>query len=146
MGVYVARMDNISISAARTLVQVNAPATSSLEILRAWVSFNSVTSTAIEVRLKRVTTAGTGTSFTAIQLSGQADAFDGTCTNNHTAEGTLGDELIREFINYLNGFIYLPIPEERIVVPPSARIALDLPTAPGAAVNISAGIVFRPAA
>lgn len=144
MGVYVARFDNTAISTARTLVQVNAPSSAAIEILRAWISFNSVISTALEARLKRVTTAGTGTSFTAIQLSAQTDAFDGTCSNNHTAEGTLGDELIREFVNYLNGFLYLPVPEERIVVKPSDRIALDFPTAPGASVNVSAGIVFRP--
>jgi hypothetical protein len=140
-GIYVARHDATSVSGAITLVQINAPATAAIEVLRAWCTFASTTSTAIGVRLARRSTAGTGSSFTAIVLNGAA-AFSGTCTYNHTAEGTLGDSIIREQVNYLNGFLYLPVPEERIIVPPSGRISLGFPSAPGAAVTVTAGIVF----
>jgi len=140
-GIYVARFDAISISTARTMVQVNAPATAILEIIRMWVSFSATTSLATEIGVKRVTTAGTNTSFTPIKLH-PADATSGaTAGVNATAEGTIGDVIWREFVNQQSGWVYLPVPEERIVVGPSGRIALYLPTAP-AAVTVSAGIIW----
>jgi len=141
-GIYLAQLAATSVSIAKTLVQINAPADAPIELLRAWVSFNSVTSTAIEIGIKRVSTAGTGTSFTALLLRQGNAAFGGTTTTDHTAEGTIGDVLMRSFVNYLNGFLYLPIPEERIIIQPSGRLSLYLPTAPGAAVTISAGVIF----
>lgn len=140
--VYIARLDATSVSTARTLVQVNAPATAAVEIIRMYVSFSTNTSTAIDIRVKRVTTAGTGTAFTPIQLNGRTLASGTTATNNHTAEGTIGDVLWRDTVNMLNGWLYLPVPEERFFVPPSGRLAIDFPTAPSA-VTVNAGIVFH---
>lgn len=139
-GIYVARFDATAISTARTMVQVNAAATRALEIIRVWVSFSTTTSTATEIRLKQITTAGTGTTFTPIRLAGESTATAGA-TNNHTAEGTLGDVYIREYVNQLNGYLYLPVPEERVIVAPSGRFAVEFPTAP-ASVTVSAGIVW----
>jgi hypothetical protein len=140
---YVARLDATAVSTARTLVQLNAPSSATLEIIRAWVQFASTTSTVIDVRAKRVSTAGTGTSFTPVQLNGRTLAAGATATVNHTAEGTIGDVLWRETVNYLSGWLYLPVPEERWTVPPSGRLAIDLPSAPGASVTITAGIVWH---
>lgn len=140
-GVYTALQPNIAITGAVTLVQVNGPSDAAVEILRAWVTFNSTTSTMIEVGLKTVSTAGTATTVTPGIHTGAA--FGGTASRTHTAEGTLvDDDYPREFVNYLNGFLYLPTPEERIRIAPSGRLALYLPTAPGASVNITAGITF----
>lgn len=47
-----------------------------------------------------------------------------------SAEGTDGDILWREGFNVLNGFKYLPVPEERIVVPGGGIIGLKFFTAP----------------
>ena len=141
VGVYTALQPNIAITGAVSLVQVNAPSDASVDIIRAWATFNSVTSTAIEVALKTVSTAGTGTSVTPGIHFGAA--FGGTATRTHTAEGTLvDDDYPREFVNYLNGFLWLPTPAERMRLAPSGRISIYLPTAPGASVNITAGIVF----
>lgn len=141
-GIYIARMDNVSISAARTLVQYNGAATIIAVPLQFGLTFNSVASTAIRVRVAKRTTAGTGSAFTLVRLSG-APTPAGSATNNHTAEGTLGDTLFDDFVNYLEPGkpFLLPIPEGRIVLAPSERISIDLPSAPGAAVNISAHIV-----
>lgn len=141
-GIYVARLDAVSVAAARTLVQLNAPATRVLEVIRAWVQFDTTTSGSQDIRLKRVTTAGTGTAFAPILLRPADAAAATTVTTNHTAEGTLGAELWREEVNVLNGFLWLPVPEERIIVGPSGRLALDLPVAPAAAVVVTAGIVW----
>lgn len=139
-GIYIARLDNTAVSAARTLVQYNGASTIIAVPLEFGLTFNSITSTAIRVRIAKHTTAGTGTSFTLIRLAG-APTPAGAATNNHTAEGTLGDTIYDDFVNYLDGKPFkLPIPEGRIVLAPSERIAIDFPSAPGASVNISAYI------
>ncbi len=143
IGVYTALQPDIAITGAVTVVQVNAPATAAVDVIRAWVTFDSVVSTAIEVALKTVSTAGTATTVTPGQHWPGSAAFSGTASRTSTAEGTLvDDDFPREFVNYLNGWLYLPVPEERLRIAPSGRVALYLPTAPGASVNISAGIVF----
>ena len=141
-GIYVARMDAVSVTIAKTLVGINAPAGKICEIIRAWVDFSSTTSTVIDVRLKRHTAAGTSTAFTPLLLHPGDIAAGATAGINYTAEGTLGDILLRNTVNYLNGFLYLPVPEERLIVGPSGRFGIELPTAPGAAVTITAGIIW----
>lgn len=140
LGVYAVLFEDVAISTARTLCQVNAGSDQPFEVIRAWLTFNLVTSTAIEVALKQVSTGGTGTGFTA-EPHREGVAFGGTMTIDHTAEGTLVDHLYRRFVNYLAPFDYLPVPEERFRAVGGERIALSFPTAPGAAVNVSAGIV-----
>ncbi len=138
-GVYAVLFENTAISTARTLCQVNAGADQPFDVIRAYLTFNSTTSTALEVALKAVSTAGTGTAFTAEPIR-EGQAFDGSMSINNSAEGTLVDHLLREFVNFLAGFRYLPVPEERIRVAGGGRIALAFPTAP-AAVNVSAGMI-----
>jgi hypothetical protein len=140
IGVYSTKLDATVVATARTLVQYNASATNIGVVLRAWVSQNlSETSTQEEVEIQRVTTAGTGTAGNLRALATYGAAL-GTTTVNHTAEGTAGDSLIREGFNILNGWLWVPTPEERIVVPPSGRVVLKFPVAPASA-TWSAGLV-----
>ena len=142
-GIYVARLDAVVISTAITLIQVNAPATAALEIIRVWVGQTlSETSTQESIQILRTTTAGTGTSFTPILLRPGDAAAGATATTNHSGEGSAGDSLLREGFNILNGWLYLPVPEERIIVAPSGRIALKFPVAPASA-TWQAGIIWR---
>lgn len=141
-GIYIARVDNTAFSTARTLVQYNAASTIIAVPLQFGLTFNSITSTAIRVRIAKHTTAGTGTSFTLVRLAG-APTPAGSATNNHTAEKTLGDVIFDDFVNYLDGKpMILPIPEGRVVLAPSERIAIDFPSAPGASVTLSAHIMI----
>jgi len=55
---------------------------------------------------------------------------------------TAGDVIIRDTFNVLNGYLYLPVPEERIVVPPGCALSLDLPVAPFNASSLNAGITW----
>ncbi len=97
-GIYVARLDATSVSVAKTLVGINASASKACEIIRAWVQFSSTVSTVIDIRAKRHTTAGTSTSFTPLLLQPGNSAAGATAGNNYTAEGTLGDVLLRETV------------------------------------------------
>jgi hypothetical protein len=140
LGVYSVLLQDVSVSTAITLSQVNAGADQPFEVVRAYVTFDTITSTSIEVGMKQVSTAGTGTAFTA-EPHREGVAFAGSMSINHTAEGTLVDELLAEHINALSGFRYLPVPEERFRAVGGERIALYFVTAP-AAISVNAGIVI----
>lgn len=138
LGVYSVLLQDVSVSTLRTLCQVNAGADQPFEIVRAWVTFDTIVSTSIEVGLKTVSTAGTGSAFTA-EPHREGVAFAGTMSTDHTAEGTLDDEKLAEHVNALAGFRYLPVPEERFRAVGSERYALYFVTAP-AAIAVNAGI------
>jgi len=48
-----------------------------------------------------------------------------------TAEGTDGDVCFRSGFNVLNGWVYLPVPEERLFIPAAGILGLKYMTAPG---------------
>jgi len=140
--VYVARLSSVSVSVVKTLIQVTAPSTAHLKILRAWISNDASETSQQEVaQILRKTAGGTGTSFTPIKLDPNDAVAGATVINNLTAEGTDGDILISEGFNILNGWLYVPVPEERIIVPPGGIIGLKLATL-AAAFTVSAGLVW----
>jgi hypothetical protein len=148
-GLYVVNMTRVSVSAAITLIQLQAGATNRLEIVEARVSqSNSTTSTMQPVQIMRKSAAGTVTSFTPLLLStGDAvsTAVGGAAATgtNASAEGTDTDILVQDVFNILNGWLYLPVPEQRPVVDGAGIIGLKLPVAPGSALTITASITFK---
>lgn len=142
---YVILMEGVSVSGAITLIEFTAAADAIVEVISAWVSQGaSETSTQEVIRILRKTAVGTGTAFTPRLLSPNTDAaFGGTARTNMTAEGTAGDILHREGFNILNGFFYKPVPDERIIVPPSGILGIGFAVAPAAAITISAGMIIR---
>jgi len=138
---------NVTTSTAITIIQIKAGASRPLKILRAWVTqSDSTTSTQTGIQLLRKTAAATVTSYTPLLMrpndpvANAAGSTSGTGITA-TAEGTDGDILIEEGFNILNGWLYLPIPEERIIVPVNGIIGLKFPVAPGSALY-KAGIIF----
>lgn len=146
-GLYQIQMSAVSVSTAITLLQIKAGTAKAVRILRAWVAQSgSTTSTMQRIRLVRKSAAATVTSFTPILLTGAqaANAAGGTSATGHTAsgEGTDGDILLDDVFNILNGWVWIPTPEERIIVPVGGMIGLKFPAAPGAALTVTAGIIF----
>lgn len=133
-------MSAVSVSTAKSLIQLHAPSTRAVELVRASVTFSSTTSTAQRVRLIRQTTAGTGTTGTVNSID--SSTVSSTSLTNCTAEGTDGAVMDEQYVNVLNGYLWLPVPEERIIIPPSGYLALKLPDAPGAATTMSALLVW----
>ena len=143
MRAYVARLDATAVTGAITLIQVTAPSTSGIHLLRAWCSQSSSASAAqLPIELIRKTATVTGTSFTPLAMDENDPAAASTVLVNATAEGTDGNILIRECWDYLNGWLWVPTPDERIAVKAGGLVALKLPTAPSASVTLQAGIVF----
>lgn len=134
-GMYTVHGDAQTVSTAITILEVAAPATAILKIYRAWVEQSSVTtSTATRIRLLRKTGTITGTATPPTPTAVDASAASGVTVKwIATVEGTDGNVLIEEAFNYLNGWVWLPVPEERIIVPPSGIIALKFPAAPTSA-------------
>jgi len=143
---YSVTMAGTSVSAAKDLFRLSAPSTGIVELIR-WegTQDTSETSEQLPWSLYRASTDGTGTSATARPFEVLDAAFSGTCVVNLSADTTKSptEALWRSGQNIGVGVLYHPVPEERIIIPPSGRLVGRLETAPGAAINISMTITFR---
>jgi len=132
-----------------TLIQLKSGANVVCVILRASITQSNITASTMQnVQIRRTTTAGTVTSQTPI-LTDKGDAAANSAGGaaatgvNATAEGTGGDVLYAADFNLLNGWLYVPVPEERIIVgPANPYLGIFLPTVPSSSVTMSATLVF----
>lgn len=144
-GTYTVHGDAQAVSTAITILEVTAPSVSCLQLIRAWVGQSSSTSSAmarIQILRKSATITGTASPPTPRPLEIGMPASGVTVKWIATGEGTDGVLLDEETFNILNGWLWLPVPEERIWVPPSGIIALKFPAAPTSA-NWTFGMTFR---
>lgn len=146
-GAYSVFMNNVAVTGAITLVQIK-PVTVSIVLLRAWFNQSNITTSGqqrIQILLK--TAAATVTSATPQPLYGSDQAAksvgstSGTGTNA-SGEGTDGNVIYPDAFNILTGWLWVPVPEERITIPAGVIVALKLPTAPGASTTVTAGFTF----
>jgi hypothetical protein len=135
----------VTVSTAITVIQIKAGANNGLEIVRASVTQRGSTVSAQEdiafVRKTNpctVTAAIDATDNTATILKRDPNQSAASATLSTTATGITstsegnpdGNIILREAFNVLNGWMYLPVPEERIYVPPAGILALKFITAP----------------
>ena len=143
MPIYSSMLDPISASTAITLLQLRTSTSSVVEILRVWVGASTTTSTAVQIQFVRKTASATGTTSASVyKLHPNDPAASASVGTFATGEGTDGDVLYRDTFNALNGWLYLPVPEERITIGPSAAFGIKLPVAPTATV-LNVGITWR---
>jgi hypothetical protein len=147
MRVYEVSMNNVAVTGAITLVQLKAGTASILRILRAWCSQSNLTASAQQtIEIVRKSAAATVTSFTPLlndpgdKASNMVSGVSATGTNA-SAEGSDGDILYRDNFSVLNGWLWVPTPEERIIVGPSGIIGLKFPIAPASSMTTSAGFI-----
>lgn len=133
-----------TVSTAITILEITAPSTNALIIHRAWIFAATTTAGVVEVQLLRKSAACTGTASPPTPAPLDASAASGATVRwKATAEGTAGNILYDSGMRLDGGeWVYLPVPEERIIVPPSGIIALKFATAP-ASTNFSAGIIYE---
>lgn len=133
---YAFRRQITNLTADRAMLQIQAPTTKSIILARAYVSQNSVeTSTQTGVRLVRKSAAATVTAAVIANDVRPLDSNDaastvqvGTSATGYAAStaGTNSDTLIQESYNIVgSGWLWLPVPEMRIVVPATTIIALE---------------------
>lgn len=136
---------------AVTQIQIQAPTARSITIIRAWVSQASTTTSAqVKVQILRMSAGATVTAATIAADVRPMDPDDaastvqvGTAATGFTATvaGTESDIMMSDNFNVVNGWLYLPVPEERIITSGGGRIALKFATAPPAG-TYDVGIVF----
>jgi hypothetical protein len=141
-----------TVSTAITVLQLKPGTNGPAEILRASMSQSgNTTSTQVAIALQRksaaatVTIAVAGTNVNKMNpISPTADASLGTSATGFTAsaEGTPTDYAVKRGFNILNGFEWLPTPEERVMVPQSGFLGLTFVTAPPSTVYYGE-LVFR---
>ena len=146
-GVYLLSINSVSISGTNPILQLKPASSFNCEIIRAWcVQSGSTTSTQQRIQLSRFSAAATVTSFTPLVLNGAqaAKAVGSTSGTGHTgsSSGTETDILYPDVFNILNGWLYVPVPEERIVIKSGDILGMRFPTPPGTALTVTAGIIF----
>lgn len=141
-GVYNLIRSSVTTSTAITIQQVTVPAATAAEFTRAWVNQSTITTSAqTRIQFLRKSTAATVTSQTPALLSVSMQAskcVGGTGATGITAtvEGTDAAVYLEEGFNIVNGWLYLPVPEERIMLI-NTTVGLKFPTAPTSAGFVS---------
>lgn len=138
-GAYNLVRSSVTTSTAITIEQVTVVAGTMAEYTRAWCNQSTITATAAtRIQLLRKSAVATVTSQTPVALGNgmQASKCVGGATATGitaTGEGTDGVVYIEEGFNIVgNGWLYLPVPEERIYQI-TTSIGLKFPTAPTSA-------------
>ncbi len=137
--------------ADRALLQIQAPTDTSIVLLRAWVNQTaSTTSAQVGVRIVRKSAAAAVTAAVIASDVFPLDPDDTASTlqvgaaatgYNASTAGTNSGTIMEEGFNLVGGgYLYLPVPEERITVKAGGIIALEAVTAMTA--TLEAGIVF----
>jgi len=160
MSIYSVTMKDQTIIASADLVNIHTDSTlatagSNIEILRAWCSQGSTeTSEQLGIQLcLQASTFGTFTSATPTPhfLGGKISGIVGGTAG---AEGTAGVDastngagtkttIIADGFNNLNGWLWVPTPEERIIVPADTSITLAMIGTATTLTNWYAGITYR---
>ena len=144
-GLYTLIRAAVTTSTAITINQVLVPVVTSAEVTRAWCNQSTITTTnQTRVQLNRCATVGTVTSATATPAQNGMQAskcVGGTTATGITAtiEPGTANTWWSEGFNIVNGILYLPVPEARMLISGSASgtgtpvITLKFPTAPASA-------------
>lgn len=158
--VYTVSFENQTVVADETLVIIHTASAltsrgSNIELLRAWCSQRgSVASQMLGIMLAQKATAfGTYTSTTPSPhfLGGPASGIAGgtagaaaTAGTDASAEGAgTVTQTIADDFNILNGYLWVPTPEERIIVPADVAVILKLIGTPTTLTGWTAGITYQ---
>lgn len=147
--VYTIEFANISVSAVQDLIAATATANMAFEVHEVAIGFLSTAIQNLRVSLKRLpvtVTAGSGGSAATPQKTNNGDAA-ATVTGrvNDTTQATTSGtpSIVRgDVINTVNGFLYQPAKDDRIVIAPSQAFIVSLDTAPSSAINVSGTLTF----
>ena len=153
-------MNNQTIVADATLIIIRTASSattraSRIELLSARVGqFGSTTSQNLGIMIaKKVSAFGTYTSTTpepievgttASGITGSTSAAAASAGTDASAEGAgAATPIVIDAFNVLNGWLWVPVPEERIVVPLDTAVVLKIIGTPGSLVNWNACLSYR---
>jgi hypothetical protein len=120
-----------TILTAITIIQAVASATKPLVMIRGWVTESaSPTAAQAGIEIVRKSAAGTTTAITPVPVRPSQGTVSATAGHNASAEGTVTDVHDGEGMNVVNGWLWLPTPDEQIVVPASGILGSRFAAAP----------------
>lgn len=119
-------------STAITILQARAHATRPLVVIRVWLETAATVTASATIQILRQTTAGTMTTLSPgpLPLRPNVPTAGFTAGQTATAEPTAGDVLVHESFNVVNGYLWLPTPDEQIVIPAAGFLGLKFSVAP----------------
>jgi hypothetical protein len=149
-GVYSASGASDAYSAIGCIMELQVPTNTVIEILRMWVGAAEGGEPVADVQEISVyfndaaATAGTGLAENEIQ--GTADAASGvTSLGVAPTIGATPTNVLYDGFHLQNGWLYLPVPEERFVCVGGSsqdNIGMQFPVAPDVSITISYGMIW----
>ena len=146
-GVYSAFELNQAITTADVLIELQVPAATQIEILRMWCSpADNLIDDVQEIEIYGNDGVATGgTALTEQEIQGQDDAASGVTALGGPTIAATATTLYPDSFHLQNGWLYLPVPEERIRVAGAGTIdnvGFRFHVAPGASVTVSYGVTW----
>ena len=143
--IYSATFEEVAVTAAQDLFEINAPADAVVIIHSLEITQSSDTDNEnLNLLIHRGITSGSGGSTpTARPLEASDTAFAGTVEANNTSQSTEGNILHSAAFSVLAGYVWIPTPELRIVVPPSGRFIIELQSTPGDELTMTGTVYFE---
>ena len=146
--IYAAVFEEVAITAAQDLFEIVGPADGVVKIHSVTITQSSDAGDAqaemLPILIHRGTATGTGgTTVTPSPLQVGDSAFGGVVEANNTTQSVEGTFLHAEDWNVQIGFYYLPPPEDRPVISPSALFIVELQAAPDDSLTMSGTVIFE---
>lgn len=132
---YSAAFEQVAVSAAQDLFEINAPADAVVIVHGFTISQSSdagdAASEQLPILVHRGSTSGSdGSAPTPAPMEVGDAAFGGTVEANNTSQSTEGTILHAESFNVMAGLAVWWTPETRPVISPSGRLIIELQSAP----------------
>jgi hypothetical protein len=144
---YSVPFDNLTVTndSDQDIWEITAPADAAVILLGFYLSSATTSDERVRLRLCRRTgsAASGGAAATVASPDGTSATVGTTVYQLATAPGTVGAILKAWYWSQLSPLPYTPIPEARIVIPPSGRLALNLETAVASSRNWSGYVDFE---
>jgi hypothetical protein len=149
--VYSIPFANVSVAAVQDLIAIYAGSSKAFRLHS--FQIGQITNTTVQNlrlsinRLPATVTAGSGGTTPALNPAQPNDtAATITAHANDTTQATTSGTkavMLADVFNTVNGYIYLPPGEDRIVVGPNQALSISLDTAPASAMNMSGTAVVE---
>jgi hypothetical protein len=151
--VYSATFENVTIGATnQSIMELQVPDNTIITLLRAWLSADIGQAPPDEVIAVNIygndgpATSGTGMTEQPLTPAAAADASNVVAVLEGTIAATELD-LYQDAYHLANGWLYLPVPDERIVIfggnaDPGDNIGLQLSVTSTATPNVSGGMIW----
>jgi hypothetical protein len=144
--IYTVPFDNLSVTndSTQDVWQLTAAAGHAVKIHHMELYSATTTDERVRLILQRATGAGSvGTNMTEVPVDAGDSAADAAVMTLNTTPATTVTPLLAWYWSQLSPLVYLPVPEDRIVVPPSGILVLNLATAVASTRNWSGFLTWE---